>query len=452
MAVIASSSATRWLIDRQFSGLTATTLVAGFILTSLPVGLVFDPDVRAAIENTPGAGSGYVRATWLPLVLASIWILANRLSLALSVLRGQNPLLWLLIGWAFTTSLWAPDTLTAFKQVVIILGTSLLATAFTLASWQPGRLAALLRYSTTVLLLASLLTGLLFPRIGIHHESNFELNGSWRGVTYQKNGLGQLAAVGLILWTHAWASRSTSSRAAIGGIGLSILMTLLSRSSTSLLVALISIAGVITALRAPMRLGMAVTPLRLSFWFGVVLSIGLFLMVVGAVDYDSIAEPFGELFGKDATFSGRTLIWNELFREIAKHPWAGIGFNSFWAGGVDGPAAEAIRRLQWVAPNGHEGYLDMINEIGLIGFLLLIGFLVLHFRQLRQLRDLDRSGFALHRALMIYVLLANLTETGWFHPVQLTHVLAMYSSAEVSRRLFELRLRAMQPILMHAPA
>jgi O-antigen ligase len=168
------------------------------------------------------------------------------------------------------------------------------------------------------------------------------------------------------------------------------------------------------------------------------------MLLVGAVDPESIAQSFGGLFGKDATFSGRTYIWAELLPEIPKHLWFGFGFNSFWPGGVDGPAAEIIHRLEWNVPNGHNAYLDMINEQGLVGFGLFICFLVEHIRAIRRVGQFDRPRAAMHMSLIVYIILANLTEVGWFHPIMITHVVAMFSSANVSRLLFERRLQTLK--------
>jgi O-antigen ligase len=77
------------------------------------------------------------------------------------------------------------------------------------------------------------------------------------------------------------------------------------------------------------------------------------------------------LFGKDLTFTGRTYIWVAVTDKIQERPWLGYGFNGFWHG-IYGESAEIIRALRWDVPNSHNGYLDFILQLGMIGFSIFI--------------------------------------------------------------------------------
>lgn len=443
MAAVRPAATPGWVVDRQFFWLVSALFIAGYALPSLPSGLIFPSVQRLQLDDDPTVGGGVsFFQMWMPLISLSTWVLLQRYRLVVAMFPDLNRMLLVLLSWQMLSALWAPDFFSTVKQVVSIIGVTILALAATLASWNQQRFVRLLRGATTLMLVASLVMGIVAPDIGIQHEDAFELAGSWRGISYQKNGLGQLGAMGAILWAHAWLAQSTSVRVAWSGMGLSLLLIVLSRSSTSLSLSILSIGAMLLVMRPPVKSASTLRKFWLAIWLGIVAPFSIYLMFVGSFDYDAIATPIASVFGKDATFSGRTLIWNELFIEIGKHPWMGIGFNSFWAAAENGPAAEAIRHLQWRAPSGHNGYLDMINEIGLIGFFLFVAFLVSHFRAIARLRRFDPASSALHLTLIVYVMLANLTETGWFHPILLTHVVAMYSSAEVSRQLFEHRLQA----------
>lgn len=428
-----------WRERTSLSVLLGLGLALGLTWTFLPGGLVFDPVLRDA-QAAAGTARGMFALQSVPLILLSLFAIAQRYQLGLLVIRELNPWMLLLLAWAFLSMAWAPSPFTVFKQAVGISGASLLPLAFAIFGWYHTRYADVMRPFLTLALLASLLVGLLLPQIGVHSEAAYELNGSWRGITYQKNGLGQISALALILWFHAWASRAVPPSRSIPGIALCVLLLLLSRSSTSFLVGLLACGTILLSLRPALHLGQLRGIVITAAWLMILLPLFLYLMFIGSLDSEELAQSFAQVFGKDATFSGRTQIWVEVIRSIREHPWIGVGFNSFW-GGPDSPAGPAIRRIGFPCNSGHNGYLDVINTLGIIGFVLLLAMIRRQFADLGRLRRIDPAPAALHFAILLYVLLVNLTESGWFVPISITHTVAMYSSVVVSRHLFDARVR-----------
>lgn len=423
-----------WVVDKQFAWLVA--LMVGFAYTAslLPPGFVFNPVAREALS---GQSASVFKITWIPLILLSMGIILLRFRLVSALLPQINWALMALLAWGLASTLWAPDPAAAFRQSFSIVGAAMLPLAFMVTAWRRDGIETILRQTSTLLLLLSLLVALVNPAIGVHNSSQFELNGSWRGITYQKNGLGQLAAAALILWCHAWVTGSTTAKRAMAGALLSVFMLLKSRSSTSLLLAVISCVLIIAMLRPMFAVGRYKGILVVLALLAVVVPTVVYFIFVGSVDEQAMAQAFGQVFGKDATFSGRTYIWAEMVRNIGLHPWLGIGFNSFW---FTPEADETIRRLGWNCPSAHNGYLDVINHLGFIGFSLFMAFMVTHFRDIGRLLRLDRKQGALHLGLFLYVSLGNLTESGWFVPMAPGHLLAMYSVLAVSRLLYQHRL------------
>jgi O-antigen ligase len=435
---------TQWTHDRQYRWIVLILLILVYAVPSLPTNLVFDAESRKILENDPTSGIGVgFKLLWMPPLLVSIGLLYLRGHLLLVYAQDFNKPLWLLLIWGLMSSLWAPSAGGTFKQAFSIMNISLIATAVCCASWQPWKIETTLRHLTTAMLLASLVVGAAIPAIGVHNENQFELLGSWRGITYQKNGLGQLAAVGIILWSHVWITGRVKPWLGAVGVALSALLVLLARSSTSLLLGVLSSLVLVSMLRTPLHTQGHSSTIWYLLAVVILSPLLAYMVIIGSFNYLDLAQPFGELFGKDATFSGRTDIWGQLFIQIGNHPFLGAGFNSFWT--ADNPEALMIsKKLMWNVPNGHNGYIDLLNELGFIGFFLLITFLVFHFRDCARLSTYNRPAASLHVVLMLYAILANLTETGWFHPIGFTHVVAAISSAVVSRMLFEQRLKAYQ--------
>ncbi len=411
-----------WVVDQRYRLIGAAIWTIGFTYTVLYPFLTFKQE-------------------WMPLLVISVWIIARRFAYASTMMPQLNLGMILLLAWAMLSAAWGPDAIFVLTQTASVVGVTLIAIAYSVSSWRPERFANHLTWTCTAILVASVVVSVVLPSFGVHDSTRFELAGSWKGITYQKNGLGQVAVVGSIFWTYLWAANRTSATSAMLGVGLSVFLLVKSRSSTSMMLACITCGVLLLLLRPPIRLSS-----RRSIAAAVMVIatplIGLIALVM--VSYAStFAGALGGAFGKDASFSGRTQIWASVMTEIQRHPIAGTGFSSFWGDELRrSPAAgNIIRQLGWEVPNAHNGYLDLTNELGIVGLLLLVVLLGIHLRDLGRLGHIDREATALHRCLLLYVVLANITETGWFHPVTTTHVLAMYSSVEVSRLLFEQRLR-----------
>jgi len=83
-----------------------------------------------------------------------------------------------------------------------------------------------------------------------------------------------------------------------------------------------------------------------------------------AADWSSFLT--GDL-GKDATLTGRTMLWQIALAEIPKHPFLGTGYYAFWVPG--NALAESIWRYFGVEGgfSFHDAYLEFAVELGWIG-------------------------------------------------------------------------------------
>lgn len=439
MAFTAAESPVRWVEDRQYAFLLALLLSLCVVYSVVPGELLINPNSPVSSQQqtqTPWL----TRVQWLPILAAAGWVMLRRWQVCFHLVKWLNPLLPAYLGWMLLSALWSPDAGFVFRQWLIMLAVSLAAVAFCLASWTPQRMMTLLRNAITVLLMLSLLVALLRPDIGVHSENQFELLGSWRGITYQKNGLGQLAAVAIIVWFHAALTGTVSRRYCLAALTLAVLLIVKSRSSTSLVVSLLACAVQWIALRPPLRLPGGTLPLWSLLGLLILTPLFFELALTGSFSGAALAEAFGSIFGKDATFSGRTVIWAETLRNIVARPWLGYGFNSYWLE-KGGPADLSRQILGWDVPNAHNGYLEIVNELGLVGLAIFLLMVVGYARQLRRLASISATQCALHRSLLVYLLIANITEVGWFHPIAFTHVVMMFSMATVARLELEVRLR-----------
>src|SRR5690606_33883518 len=93
--------------------------------------------------------------------------------------------------------------------------------------------------------------------------------------------------------------------------------------------------------------------------------------------------------GRDATLTGRTLLWVLVLGEIRERPWLGYGYGGYWLG-WDGPSAFVWQAVGWMPPSAHNGYLDAVLDLGLVGLVIAMagigGVLVREVRGLRSAR------------------------------------------------------------------
>jgi O-antigen ligase len=91
------------------------------------------------------------------------------------------------------------------------------------------------------------------------------------------------------------------------------------------------------------------------------------IAVVGAFNMNSLLEALG----KDPTLTGRTDIWEYVVFDIYQRPWLGWGYGAFWS--VSNPAALRISDLlKWAVPEAHNGILEILLTVGVIGAAMFI--------------------------------------------------------------------------------
>jgi exopolysaccharide production protein ExoQ len=152
--------------------------------------------------------------------------------------------------------------------------------------------------------------------------------------------------------------------------------------------------------------------------------------------------PVGMITGKDMSFTGRIDIWNIMSDEIALHPILGAGYGAYWSGPVPGtPSYEFVRLLSFYPASAHNGYLEILNELGAVGLLVLLGFLAVFIAQCLRLLPLDRAQAALFLALLLQQAVTNLSESRWLNVQSVDFVIMTLATAALARALLDQRLR-----------
>ncbi len=124
-------------------------------------------------------------------------------------------------------------------------------------------------------------------------------------------------------------------------------------------------------------------------------------------------EDVSTIVSGDATFTGRTELWDFALAYIGERPIQGYGYQSFWDIGSAGPASKMPDGFLQRAPHAHNGYLDLLLQGGIIAMALFTILLGMVCYWIDRVTDKDAGLGYLITAVMIYLLLVNLLETVW---------------------------------------
>ena len=383
--------------------LTATLMVVATAFSTLPSGLSWgEIDFQAATS-----GSLAFQMQWGSLFgLAGLLILRHG-GQTLAVLRRCNPFLLLLAAWAMATVLWSALPAVSVKKAVEFWGLIALALVaqFDARVWSYACKYILL--SLTAIMVASALVALTVPSLGIDAFFGY----AWRGLLVGKNALGGIGALCLVIWVGMWQLEGLKRSTWWCGAGISALCVVMSTSSTGITVAAIGVTAYWLMRRSYISSPLSAMRLLVALVMLIVLSLHLFYVFEGRLPARAeLLGPFAGLFGKGADLTGRSDIWEPLMVEIDKHWQFGIGYGCFWLG-PGSPSQPIIDAVQWIPNEGHNGFLDLLNEMGVVGLGLFLCTLLAGARSLFLMSRFDRRGAALLGALLIAMLVHNLTET-----------------------------------------
>ena len=201
------------------------------------------------------------------------------------------------------------------------------------------------------------------------------IQAGWRGTFLHKNLLGVFALIGLTT-TLAFV-RHRGVKTAM--LGLFVVLVLGTRSATA--ASGLVVVGVVWSwltwfgsIHNPRSRALAALASVVLLAAAVASALALLPILVG-------------LYGKDLTFSGRTDIWAASLDTIRQRPLLGYGTGRVWQDRFDPLTADLHRRIGFRAAHAHNGVLDVLLAVGIIGltlyFVVLLSTIRLAIRSLR---------------------------------------------------------------------
>jgi O-antigen ligase len=331
-------------------------------------------------------------------------------------LEGPLPLICLTVA----SSLWSLYPSITFRRSVVLVVATFFA-YFVGVMFDPAELIRLYRRVFTVMILGSIAVIGLLPSYGISHGVH---GGDWKGAFFHKNRLGEMMAFAAIAFVLVPTERLPRLRRWAYVV---MVLGLLYKSHSSTPV--VSLAVVVAAQGIWYLLQM-----RRKLMSGVLLAGYPILAVVVAVVFAYSGAIFAFL-GKDTTFSGRDRLWAGVIEGIKLRPLLGYGYLAFW-----NPANSLLlliaERTTFVPPHAHDGYLNLMTHVGLVGLVLFLIFLVrglvLAVRQGRATKSAEARWFF---SFLIFMAAMNLTESQILEPFFFLWItmVALYVSFSIER-------------------
>jgi len=310
------------------------------------------------------------------IVTIVLWTLLIGLSFIPGMIRypqRKTGLLWpaLFLAWSVFSAVWSDDPMSSLPKAAVLL-------VLSLAAWRLAAMIAVdeiftcVHYALSVLLIASLALVILVPSVGVVQEEWLHV-GNWKGMFASKQGLGMISAVALGI---------TLLRVISPGRSLfDMLMTVVagvclfgSASRGGGAIATVATTCMVLARKRPKLLASLVSGVLIADLVLAAANIAYF-MITGAPHY--------ELFGEQINFTERTFIWQYALGLLWDQPFIGYGLNGFW---TDANTFYGYKRLHgWVLDNYHDGYIAIIVETGIVGYLLFSTFAMQLISRLRIL-------------------------------------------------------------------
>ncbi len=330
--------------------------------------------------------SALARALYFPAYVCGVILLCQAPGRALIGLA-REPFLIALLLVAAASVFWSAAPGQTERRVVALVMCTLCGVALG-ARWRWPRLVEIVAAVYALTAVTSLVLGLAAPSMGRMSEL---FPGAWRGLWLEKNALGGAMAFGALSFAAAALFQPRRSMFWWAMTALAIVLLGLSTSKTALVALMLgaSALGFTLLVRRGGATAVAVT------WLAVAAAMALAAAIAMRPDL------FLALLGKDATLTGRTQIWDAVWRLIQQRPLLGYGYGAVWTDDTGwGPLRWIVKQTGFTPHHAHNAWLEQWLGLGVLG---LAGWSLLY---LSILAKTIWAAFTHKGALLVFPFLA----------------------------------------------
>lgn len=377
----------------------AFTLVSLVHYSGGPLVVIFSGGANEGDQEAAGASTdnSFILLLFFVIYLVTLFLLVLRWKKVVYVLS-KDQFIWVLIALAVASFLWSTNPSKTISRSIALIGTTLFG-LYLASRYSMKQQLQMLGWMYGIAILLSFLFAVALPKYGVMGGLHA---GAWRGIYNHKNTLAKVIVPGIIVFLLLALDSRKHRRFLWCGVGLALLLLLLSTAKTSLL-------NLLTLL-------FAFAAFKILRWrYHLMIPSLTALSAVGATVYvwmTANAETLLGSIGKDTTLTGRGDLWPLVLQRIWEKPWLGYGYGAFW-NGLDGESSSVWYASGWTPPNSHNGFLDVLLGLGWVGMsILAIGFFTISFpKALVWVRQSQTSEGLWPALYMTYLVLANLGES-----------------------------------------
>ena len=361
----------------------------GLILTQAILPLLLSPG------DTPNEGNPVSKLILSVSYVSVAVILVQNYRGTLFLVR-RNRFLVALALLALVSCLWATEPALVLQRSIAVLGTTLLGIALAVRLSLEDQLR-LMSWLFRIIAVLSLACIVLLPSYGI--SDSVGNGGGWRGIFGYKNNLGATMALSVLVEWQLPVQTRLSRLLNRFALLLSAVLLVFSGSITPM-VCLIASMLFVPIYKFAMRLRI---PL-----YAIVLA--TLLVVASAVTTLFDSERVTAALGRSADFTGRTEIWALVSSYISERPVLGYGYWGFWSG-ASSESLTIDHALGTRIMYSHNGYLEILLGLGVVGFLLMLAFLGTGVKRAYDFSELNQSNVdSWPVAFLLFFILYNFGE------------------------------------------
>jgi O-antigen ligase len=365
--------------------------VTGLFLSTYAVISLIRKQNGAAFD--PFEGDIIIQALWVGIYAITFFLILKHRRQVIRV-AFLDKFLWLLLGLAFASIAWSGAPVVTLRRCAALLCTTAFG-VYLAARYTREELLKLLLWALGSCAVLSIVFALLLPSYGIHPKTYL----AWRGVYENKNNLGCFMALAAIAWLLYSLNQNRGRLVGFVFCVISVALLLLSNSITAFVVFFVLLFFLLIYYLVQYRNIRFVRPLT-------ILAAGcLFIWLFNHL------ELVLTFLGRDATLTGRTLIWQKVWCMILQCPWLGYGYSAFWLG-WNGPSSYVWSTLPSKVISAHSGFLDLWLQLGLAGVLIFVlSFSTTIYKAHVLLRCKNSLAEMFPLLFLLFILIYNVTES-----------------------------------------
>jgi exopolysaccharide production protein ExoQ len=306
---------------------------------------------------------------------------------------------------AIISILWSEDKLITFKASFFLF----LATFFFLACLYLNNIEKIYKLLSSFFIFVIITSCALY--LTGFGEMTKTYSGAINGMFPHKNLFGRFCAIAFLFYLTSYLANRNHS--AIFLMLSCLLFIFMSESKGALLILLISIFTCLFLLKV------YTGKLLIRFIYSTLLFVSLLALYLASINIEVILA----FIGKDITLTGRVQLWKLSLQYISESPFLGYGFDVFWKSVIDSNTLSKFD-VFWEAPHSHNGFLDLLLDLGLLGLFLYLLLLINTIRIcITNIKYLKINSFKNKQLLkvsyfsllsLVYILLSSFIEKAYF--------------------------------------